>query len=101
MAIKNRKALAESIFGERPTGAREQDLCVNSSAYPLGSVGFVSQTRRMKFDQLSRIGDQLSLKRGELLRVRDMMKRGTNHADLATRYHYQDLILRINDALGE
>ena len=101
VAIKNRKALVESIFGERPTGAREQDLCVNSSAYPLGSVGFVSQTRRMKFDQLSRIGDQLSLKRGELLRVRDMMKRGTNHADLATRYHYQDLILRINDALGE
>lgn len=61
----------------------------------------MNANRRIKFDQLSRIGDQLSLKRGELMRLRDLMKRGVNHSDLATRYHYKDLILRINDALGE
>lgn len=102
VAIKNRKALLASTFGDRPASGGQGYLC-QMRRMPDARLGraFTSATRRIKFDQLSRIGDQLSLKRGELIRLRDLMKRGVNHADLATRYHYNDLILRINDALGK
>lgn len=102
VAVKNRTALLASIYGERPSLASQGYLCQGREGERSQKQrAFTSATRRIKFDQLSRIGDQLSLKRGELMRLREVMKRGINHNDLATRYHYRDLILRINDALGE
>lgn len=101
VAVKNRKALLEGAFGIRPEEQAKGYLCSGRAAQKDDERGFVNANRRIKFDQLSRIGDQLSLKRGELMRLRDLMKRGVSHSDLATRYHYKDLILRINDALGE
>lgn len=50
--------------------------------------------------QLSRISDVISVKRGELLRIKDLLKNKTENGDLATRFHYKDIILRINTALG-
>lgn len=51
--------------------------------------------------QLNRISDAISVKRGELLRIKDLLQSrlGTS-ADVATKYHYKDMILRINTALG-
>ena len=46
--------------------------------------------------QLNRISDAISVKRGELLRIKNRL--GTS--DTAARYHYEDMILRINTALG-
>ncbi len=50
--------------------------------------------------QLNRISDAISVKRGELLRIKKLLERRKNTVDIATQYHYQDLILRINTALG-
>lgn len=50
--------------------------------------------------QINRISDAISVKRGELIRIKSLLERNKNHSDMATRYHYQDLILRINTALG-
>lgn len=50
--------------------------------------------------QLNRISDAISVKRGELLRIKKLLERRLNATDIATQYHYQDLILRINTALG-
>lgn len=50
--------------------------------------------------QLSRISDVISVKRGELLRIRDLLKTKQQSGDLAVRFHYNDIILRINTALG-
>ncbi|MFA6834026.1 MAG: zinc-dependent metalloprotease, partial [Bacteroidaceae bacterium] len=50
--------------------------------------------------QLNRISDAISVKRGELLRIKKLLERRVNTTDIATQYHYQDLILRINTALG-
>jgi len=50
--------------------------------------------------QLNRISDAISVKRGELMRVKKLLERRVNTSDIATQYHYQDLILRINTALG-
>lgn len=101
VAVKNRKALLEDRFGKRREREEKGYLCSCAAHSDSHSRNFSSATRRIKFDQLSRIGDQLSLKRGELMRLREMMEKGKNHGDLATRYHYKDLILRINDALGD
>lgn len=50
--------------------------------------------------QLTRISDVISIKRGELLRIKTLLQKRLNTADMAVRYHYEDMILRINTALG-
>lgn len=50
--------------------------------------------------QIGRTSDALSVKRGELTRALQLLKSRRNSGDTATRYHYDDLILRIQTALG-
>ena len=46
------------------------------------------------------ISDAISVKRGELLRIKKLLQNRLGTSDTATRYHYEDMILRINTALG-
>lgn len=48
----------------------------------------------------NRISDAISVKRGEIMRLRTLLKARQNTADKATKYHYNDLIMRINTAMG-
>lgn len=50
--------------------------------------------------QIARTSDVISVKRGELLRIKDLLKRNLNTSDTATKYHYTDIILRIGNALN-
>lgn len=50
--------------------------------------------------QINRVSDVISVKRGELLRIKELLERRLGTADLAVKYHYKDLILRINSGLG-
>ena len=50
--------------------------------------------------QINRLGDAISVKRAELVKVLNLLKGKRNASDLPTRYHYEDLILRIQTALG-
>lgn len=51
--------------------------------------------------QSNRTSDAVSVKRGELLRILDLLKsRLSSTADIATKYHYKDVILRIETGLG-
>lgn len=50
--------------------------------------------------QINRISDAISVKRGELLRIKKLLESRRNTSDTAARYHYDDMILRINTALG-
>ncbi len=50
--------------------------------------------------QVNRISDVISVKRGELLRIKKLLESRRNTSDTAARYHYDDMILRINTALG-
>lgn len=50
--------------------------------------------------QLNRISDAISVKRGELLRIKRLLQSRLATSDTATRYHYEDMMLRINTALG-
>lgn len=60
------------------------------------------KARKLNFygSQLTRISDAISVKRGELLRIKALLQKRMSGADMATRYHYEDMILRINTALG-
>lgn len=50
--------------------------------------------------QVNRISDAISVKRGELLRIKKLLESRRDTSDTAARYHYDDMILRINTALG-
>ena len=50
--------------------------------------------------QVNRISDAISVKRGELLRIKKLLESRRNTSDTAARNHYDDMILRINTALG-
>lgn len=50
--------------------------------------------------QANRISDAISLKRGELMRIRQLLKSRIPAADIDAKYHYQDMLMRINTALG-
>lgn len=50
--------------------------------------------------QINRVSDALSVKRGELVRILDLLKTRRNSREASDRYHYEDMILRIQTALG-
>ena len=50
--------------------------------------------------QANRISDAISLKRGELMRIRRELQSRIPSASRDARYHYEDLVMRINTALG-
>src|SRR5574344_1891403 len=50
--------------------------------------------------QITRTRDAISVKRGELLKIRDLLKRNVNIGNEAARYHYRDIIIRIENALN-
>jgi hypothetical protein len=59
-----------------------------------------SRTIDMTNSQISRISDALSVKRGELMRILQLLKSRRATGDLSTQMHYDDVILRIQTALG-
>lgn len=61
----------------------------------------MGRRRELSFygSQINRTSDAISVKRGELLRIKDLLKQQQYIADEAARYHYKDLIIRINNAL--
>ncbi len=74
------------------------DLCCHRHAAGEQTTG--SRTLNFYGSQANRISDAISVKRGELMRVRTLLKSRRNSADTASRYHYDDLLMRINTALG-
>jgi hypothetical protein len=46
-----------------------------------------------------RASDAISLKRGELLRIENLLKQKRHTGDWATQSHYEDILLRINQSL--
>ena len=59
-----------------------------------------SRTIDMTMTQITRTSDALSLKRSELIRIMKLMKSRATTGDLSTQMHYDDVVLRIQTALG-
>lgn len=58
-----------------------------------------SMDREVLFNGPKRVSDAISIKRGELIRIETLFKQRKNISDLETKYHYSDMLLRINSAL--
>ena len=49
--------------------------------------------------QIIRVSDAISVKRGELIRIKKLLEQRQTTANTGAKYHYMDMILRINSAL--
>ncbi|MGZ2371613.1 zinc-dependent metalloprotease [Ancylomarina sp. YFZ004] len=56
--------------------------------------------RNVFYSTMNRVSDAVSMKRGELMKIRSLLKKRLTIKDEATRYHYNDLIMRIEEALN-
>lgn len=59
------------------------------------------QLRQLQFSSMGRVSEAVSVKRGALIRVWHLAEQRRNSGDVATRQHYEDLIVRIKEALNE
>ena len=89
--------LNSSIYDGRILNPDECSFC----PYHALELEKMGTRRELSFygSQIARTSDAISVKRGELLRIKDLLKQRLNVSDEATRYHYKDLILRIDNAL--
>ena len=96
------RSLQKSLVDALVTAAAEQEgvklnkkltdaLALNDSR---------SRTIDMANSQISRTSDALSVKRAELMRILQLLKSRRTTGDLSTQMHYDDVILRIQTALG-
>ncbi|MDO5615821.1 MAG: zinc-dependent metalloprotease [Cruoricaptor ignavus] len=53
------------------------------------------------FTGMKRLSDVGSLKRGELIRIRNIIKSAAGSGDQMTRNHYADTLIRLNEILGK
>ncbi|WP_321480841.1 zinc-dependent metalloprotease [uncultured Bacteroides sp.] len=54
---------------------------------------------KVLFSGPKRMSEAISIKRGGLLRIEKLLKTKINQATLSNRYHYEDMLLRINQSL--
>ena len=59
-----------------------------------------AQLRVLHFTSMGRVSEAVSVKRGELLKVLKLAESKRNTGDVETRNHYEDLIIRIKEALN-
>ena len=65
------------------------------------SLSSASRTIDMGGTQTARVSDAISVKRGELVRILSLLKGKRHTGDTATQFHYEDVIMRIQTALGQ
>ena len=105
------RSLQKSFVDALITAAAEQESIKINSKKLIGETELCyidnfelsssrSRTISMTNTQISRTSDALSVKRGELIRIMNLLKSRRNGAELSTQMHYDDVILRIQTALG-
>lgn len=65
------------------------------------SLSSAPRTIDMGGTQTARVSDAISVKRGELIRILSLLKSKRHTGDTATQFHYEDVIMRIQTALGQ
>lgn len=58
------------------------------------------QIRNLHYSSMGRVSEAVSVKRGALLKVLKLAESNRNTGDTETRQHYEDLIVRIKEALN-
>jgi hypothetical protein len=96
------RSLQKSFVDALITAAAESEgVKINKSLADDRTVGTSRpRTIDMTMTQITRTSDALSVKRSELLRIMRLMKSRAKSGDLSTQMHYDDVVLRIQTALG-
>ena len=97
------RSVQKSFVDALMTAAAEQEGIKLNKKFADGDRSVAgSGSRRIEVtnSQISRNSDALSVKRAELLRILRLMKQRRNTGDLSTQMHYEDVMLRIQTALG-
>jgi len=96
------RSLQKSFVDALITAAAESEgVKINKSLTDDRTVGTSRpRTIDMTMTQITRTSDALSVKRSELLRIMRLMKSRAKSGDLSTQMHYDDVVLRIQTALG-
>ncbi len=95
--VKINKRLQDYLPAQRYTALPEDHSgCRHSAIDESRSARLID----MYSTQINRVSDAISVKRGELIKVLQLLKNKRNISDTATRFHYEDMILRIQTALG-
>ena len=58
------------------------------------------QLRPLSYAMMGRVSEAVSVKRGALFQVLRLAEQNRNAGDVATRQHYEDLVVRIKEALN-
>ena len=92
----------KKLYDEHPVLDTHNAGCFCCSENERGSQSLSLGIRiiEMSSGQINRNSDAISVKRGELIRVMKLMKSRLTGANTATKLHYEDVILRIQTALG-
>lgn len=96
------RSLQKSFVDALITAAAEKEgVKINKSLADENGVSTSApRTVDMTMTQITRTSDALSVKRSELIRIMRLMKNRKTSGDLSTQMHYDDVILRIQTALG-
>ena len=96
------RSLQKSFVDALITAAAESEgVKINKKLTEDKQVGnSAPRTIDMTMAQITRTSDALSVKRSELLRIMRLMKNHRTSGDLSTQMHYDDVVLRIQTALG-
>lgn len=78
------------IAADRNQVSKEKKSLTNDS---------VNLKSELIFSGPKRVSESISVKRGTLLRIERLMKSKVTNADEETRYHYEDMLLRIDKSL--
>ena len=97
--LKLNKSLADK-YENHPLldDATKRCICCEESMVQRG-LSSSPRTLKLSSGQVDRTGDAISIKRGELMRILNLLKKKLKSANKKTELHYQDLINRIQDAL--
>jgi len=90
---KEKKKLYEGEMGDNLFNQTNQ-LCSHPECHAQHSL----ESERVLYGP-DRVLDVLSIKRGELLKIEKLLKAKVKSGDMNTQYHYEDMLLRINDSL--
>lgn len=94
------RSLQKSYVDALMTAAAESEGVKINSSNKARNLTTASRIIQYTNGQINRTSDALSVKRAELLRIVKLLKTSRSSADTAAQMHYDDLVLRIQTALG-
>lgn len=93
-------ALIQSVSEDAVTKKNKSLVGIAHDINDISASSDVIRTISFYGSLSDRISDAISAKRGLLLRIKKSVEKGMKFSDPATRYHNQDLLLRIDSALN-